>query len=122
MKSVFHLLRRFPIAIIFVASGIRKLQLVNPVSIFIREVRKMIPISFFVCNVRKMISGIIFRRSIIFHRFKRFLIRGTIKFQVSPHPSESQRQKTYLQICELSEDSDQPVHSHSLIRIFTGQF
>ena len=30
------------------------------------------------------------------------------------------RQKTHLPTCALSEDSDQPVHSRSLIRIFTG--
>ena len=31
--------------------------------------------------------------------------------------NELQRQKTYLWTCAPSEDSDQPVHSHSLIRI-----
>ena len=34
---------------------------------------------------------------------------------------ESQRRKTYLQKCAPSEDSDQPAHSRSLIRIFTGR-
>ena len=32
---------------------------------------------------------------------------------------EPQRQKTYLRTCAASEDSDQPAHSRSLIRIFT---
>ena len=32
---------------------------------------------------------------------------------------EPQRQKTYFQPRAASEDSDQPAHSHSLIRIFT---
>ena len=32
---------------------------------------------------------------------------------------QPQRQKTYPRICEPSLDSDQPAHSHSLIRIFT---
>ena len=36
-------------------------------------------------------------------------------------PNEPKRQKTYLWICAPSEDSDQPVHSRSLIRIFTGR-
>ena len=34
---------------------------------------------------------------------------------------EQQRQKTFLQTRESSEDSDQPAHSRSLIRIFTGR-
>ena len=34
---------------------------------------------------------------------------------------ESQRQKTYLRICVPDEDLDQPAHSLSLIRIFTGR-
>ena len=29
-------------------------------------------------------------------------------------------QKTYIRSCAPSEDSDQPAHLHSLIRIFTG--
>ena len=32
-----------------------------------------------------------------------------------------QRRKTYLCTCAPSEDSDQPAHSHRLIRIFTGR-
>ena len=32
--------------------------------------------------------------------------------------SKPQRQKTYLRTCAPSEDSDQPAHSRSLIRIF----
>ena len=32
---------------------------------------------------------------------------------------ESQHGKTYLRTCAPSEDSDQPAHSRSLIRIFT---
>ena len=35
--------------------------------------------------------------------------------------SNMSRQKTYLQICVLSGDSDQALHSCSLIRIFTGR-
>ena len=35
--------------------------------------------------------------------------------------NDSQRQKTYIRTCATSEDSDQPVHSHRLIRIFTGR-
>ena len=31
------------------------------------------------------------------------------------------RQKKYLRICEPSEDSGQPAHSRSLIRIITGR-
>ena len=34
---------------------------------------------------------------------------------------ESQRQKTYLRTCALSEDSDQHAHLRSLIRIVTGR-
>ena len=34
---------------------------------------------------------------------------------------ELQRQKTYLRTCTTSEDSDQPAHLHSLIRIFIGR-
>ena len=33
----------------------------------------------------------------------------------------SRSQKTYLRSCALSEDSDQPEHLHSLIRIFPGR-
>ena len=32
---------------------------------------------------------------------------------------EPERQKTYLRTCVSNEDSDQPAHSRSLIRIFT---
>ena len=32
------------------------------------------------------------------------------------------RQKTYIRTCAPSEDSDQPAHSRSLIRIFPGHF
>ena len=35
--------------------------------------------------------------------------------------SKPQRQKAYLRTCALSEDSDQPAHSRSLIRIVTGR-
>ena len=35
---------------------------------------------------------------------------------------EPQRQKTYFQTCAPSEDSDQPAHARSLIRIFTRRF
>ena len=35
--------------------------------------------------------------------------------------NEPQRQKTYLSTCPPSEHSDQPAHSHSLIRIFTDR-
>ena len=35
--------------------------------------------------------------------------------------NEPWRQKTYLRTCALSEDSDQPAHLRSLIRIFTGR-
>ena len=34
---------------------------------------------------------------------------------------EPWRQKAYIQTCAHSEDSDQPAHSRSLIRIFTGR-
>ena len=34
--------------------------------------------------------------------------------------NKPQRQKTYLQTCAPSEDTDQPAHTRSLIRIFTG--
>ena len=34
---------------------------------------------------------------------------------------EPQRPEMYLQTCSHSEDSDQPAHSRSLIRIFTGR-
>ena len=33
---------------------------------------------------------------------------------------EPEREETYLLTCASSEDSDQPAHSHSLIRIFPG--
>ena len=33
-----------------------------------------------------------------------------------------QRQKTYLRTCTRSEDSDQPAHSHSLIKLLIGAF
>ena len=36
-------------------------------------------------------------------------------------PMEQLCQKTYLRTCAPSEDSDQPAHSRSLIRIFTGR-
>ena len=35
---------------------------------------------------------------------------------------EQQRQKTYLRTCAPSENSDQPAHSRSLIRIFLCAF
>ena len=35
---------------------------------------------------------------------------------------EPQRQKAYFQTCAPSEDSNQPAHSRSLIRIFIGRF
>ena len=35
--------------------------------------------------------------------------------------NEPQRQKTYLRTCAPSEDSDQPAHSSSLVRIYTGR-
>ena len=41
---------------------------------------------------------------------------------ISVHKHESkepQSQKTYLQVCAPSKDSDQPTHSRSPIRIFT---
>ena len=34
---------------------------------------------------------------------------------------EPQRRETSLRTCAPSEDSDQPAHSRSLIRIFTGR-
>ena len=34
---------------------------------------------------------------------------------------EQQHEKTHLRTCPPSEDSDQPAHSRSLIRIFTGR-
>ena len=34
---------------------------------------------------------------------------------------QPQRQKTYFRTWAPSKDSDQPAHSHSLIRIFTGR-
>ena len=34
---------------------------------------------------------------------------------------EPQREKTYLQTCAPNEDSDQPAHPRSLIKIFTGR-
>ena len=36
--------------------------------------------------------------------------------------SEPQHQKKYLRTCANSEYSDQPAHSRSLMRIFTGAF
>ena len=36
--------------------------------------------------------------------------------------NEPYSQKTYLRTCAPSEDSDQPAHSRSLIRIFTERF
>ena len=33
-----------------------------------------------------------------------------------------QRQKTYFRTCTRSEDSDQPAHSHSLIKLLIGAF
>ena len=35
--------------------------------------------------------------------------------------SEPQRQNAYLRTCALSEDSDLPAHSNSLIRTVTGR-
>ena len=43
-----------------------------------------------------------------------------VKFCFSWKNYQTQRQKTYLRTCIPSEDSDQPAHSRSLIRIFTG--
>ena len=40
---------------------------------------------------------------------------------ISPGKHLSQRQKTNLRTCAPSENSDQPAHSRSLIRIFTGR-
>ena len=42
------------------------------------------------------------------------------KFAVIRSICETKRQKTYLQACAPSKDSDQPAHLCSLIRIFTG--
>ena len=54
-----------------------------------------------------------------------FAVRICLKHLFCPHAAylyETQRQKTYLQKCALSDDSDQTAHSRSLIRIFTERF
>ena len=49
----------------------------------------------------------------------RLCLKITFSLDAAP-VHEPQRQKTYLLPCAPSEDSDQPAHSRSLIRIFTG--
>ena len=48
-------------------------------------------------------------------------VRGSSSCFTHMNLFEPQGQKPYLQTCAPSEDSDQPAHSRSLIRIFTGR-
>ena len=52
------------------------------------------------------------------YQFKVFVLRWVISIGCRTG-FWFQRQNTYLRTCALSEDSDQPAHSRSLIRIFT---
>ena len=52
-------------------------------------------------------------------RSSHYVLNGVMSYKIS-YINESRRQKTYLRTCVPSEDSDQPAHLRSLIRIFTG--
>ena len=45
----------------------------------------------------------------------------TLESEEGVSPKGPLRQKTYLQTCASNDDSDQPVYSCSLIKIFTGR-
>ena len=59
--------------------------------------------------------------------FSRYGLYGKANYETKEFPiclhlqniTAPQREKKSLQTCAPSEDSDQPMHSHSLIRIFT---
>ena len=53
-------------------------------------------------------------------QYRLFLEHNYFPNFVRPKTCEQQRQKTYLRTCAHCEDSDQPMHSRTLNRIFTG--